>query len=178
MGKLYQNISSTRAGTIFYSLSYTHYTTIPTITVLGICWMNEWINTFWLGRSILTFKCLPCLCQDMDYSLKELLVALYQQRFVKVFQYIINTTISSNQQWHLPTLLFSHSVVSNSLSPSWTAASQASLSFTISLSLLKLMSIKLMMPSNHLILHCPLLLQPSIFPSIRVFSDESALHIW
>ena len=57
----------------------------------------------------------------------------------------------------------------------WTAAHQASLSFTISQSLLKLMSIESVMPSNHLILCCPLLLQPSIFPSIRVFSNESAL---
>ena len=59
----------------------------------------------------------------------------------------------------------------------WTAACQASLSFTISWSLLKLMSIESVMPSNHLILCCPLLLLPSIFPSIRVFSSESALHI-
>ena len=60
----------------------------------------------------------------------------------------------------------------------WTAACQASLSFTISLSLLKLMSIELVMPSNHLILCCPLLLLPSIFLIIRVFFNESALHIW
>ena len=59
----------------------------------------------------------------------------------------------------------------------WTAAHQASLSFTISRSLLKLMSIKSVMPSNHLILCCPLLLAPSIFPSIRVFSNESVLPI-
>ena len=59
----------------------------------------------------------------------------------------------------------------------WTAARQRSLSFTISWSLLKLMSIELMMPPNHLILCCPLLLLPSIFPSIRVFSSETALHI-
>ena len=58
----------------------------------------------------------------------------------------------------------------------WTAAHQASLSFTISQGLLKLMSIESVMPSNHLIL-CPLLLPPSIFPSIRVFSSESALLI-
>ena len=50
-------------------------------------------------------------------------------------------------------------------------------SFTISQSLLKFMSIELVMPSNHLILHCPLLLPPSIFSSIRVFSNESVLHI-
>ena len=59
----------------------------------------------------------------------------------------------------------------------WTAALQASLSIINSQSLLKLMSIELVMPSNHLILCCPLLLSPSIFPSIRVFSNESALHI-
>ena len=59
----------------------------------------------------------------------------------------------------------------------WTAALQASLSFTISQSLLKLMSIESVMPSNHLILCRPLLLPPSIFPSIRVFSNESDLHI-
>ena len=59
----------------------------------------------------------------------------------------------------------------------WTAALWTSLSFTIPRSLLKLMSIDLVMPSNHLILCCPLLLLPSIFPSIRVFSNELALHI-
>ena len=59
----------------------------------------------------------------------------------------------------------------------WTAAHQASLSFSISPSLLKLMSIESMMPSNHLILCRPLLLLPSVFPSIRVFSNESALRI-
>ena len=58
----------------------------------------------------------------------------------------------------------------------WTAARQASLSVTNSWSLLKLMSIESVMPSNHLIL-CPLLLPPSVLPSIRVFSDESALCI-
>ena len=62
-------------------------------------------------------------------------------------------------------------------STSWTAACQASLSFTISQSWLKLMSIESMMPSNHLILCRPLLLPPSIFPSIRVFSSESVLCI-
>ena len=58
-----------------------------------------------------------------------------------------------------------------------TAARQASLSFTISQSLLKLTSIESMMPSNHLLPCHPLLLLPSIFPSIRVFSNELALHI-
>ena len=59
----------------------------------------------------------------------------------------------------------------------WTTADQASLSITNSRSLLKLMSIESVMPSNHLILYHPLLLLPSIFPSIRVFSNESVLHI-
>ena len=59
----------------------------------------------------------------------------------------------------------------------WTAARQASLSITNSQSLLKLMLIESVMPSNHLILCCPLLLPPSIFPSIRVFSSESVLCI-
>ena len=58
----------------------------------------------------------------------------------------------------------------------WTAWGQASLSVTNSLSLLKLITVKLVMPSNHLLLYRPLLL-PSVFPSIRVFSNESVLHI-
>ena len=66
--------------------------------------------------------------------------------------------------------------MSNSLRPPWTRACQASLSITNSQSLLRLMFIELVMPSNHLILCCPLL-PPSIFPSIRVFSNESGLCI-
>ena len=80
---------------------------------------------------------------------------------------------------------FSWSVLSNSLQPHglqhtrppWAAAHQASLSITNSQSLLKLMSIESVMPSNHLILCHPLLLPPSIFPSIRVFSNESVHRI-
>ena len=74
-------------------------------------------------------------------------------------------------------------VIIQSLNPSWlfatpwTAAHQSSLSVTISLSLLKLTSIELVMPSSHLIRCRPLLLLPSIFPCIRVLSNESALHI-
>ena len=71
---------------------------------------------------------------------------------------------------------FSCSVVSNSATP-WTAARQASLSITNFRSLLKLMSIKSVIPSSHLILCHPLLFPPSIFPSIRVFSNESVLRI-
>ena len=71
---------------------------------------------------------------------------------------------------------FSHWVVSDFVTL-WTAAHQASLSITNSQSLHKLMSIESVMPSSHLILCRPLLLPPSIFPSIRVFSNESVLHI-
>ena len=71
---------------------------------------------------------------------------------------------------------FSCSVMSNSAT-AWTEAHQAALSITNSRSLLKFMSIESVMPSNHLILCCPLLLPPSIFPSIRVFSNESVLQI-
>ena len=72
-------------------------------------------------------------------------------------------------------LVFHCSIMSDSVTP-WTAARQASLSFTISWSLLKSMSIESVMPSNHLILRC-LLLLPSVFPSIRVLSNELALHV-
>ena len=72
---------------------------------------------------------------------------------------------------------FSHSLVYDSLWPHGTAAHQASLSITNYWSLFKLLSIELVMPSNHLILCHPLLLLPSIFPSIRVFSNESVLHV-
>ena len=76
----------------------------------------------------------------------------------------------------LTSVQFSHSIMSDSVTP-WTAACQASLSITNSQNLLKLMPIKSVMPFNHLILCCPLLLLPSIFPSLRVFSNESVLRI-
>ena len=89
-------------------------------------------------------------------------------------------TALSSWQLHLPFLSPFSSVQLLSrvrlFGTPWTAARQASLSITNSQSLPKIMSIESVMPSNHLILCCPLLL-PSIFPSIRVFSNESALHI-
>ena len=72
--------------------------------------------------------------------------------------------------------MFIRSVMSNSATP-WTAACQASLCITNTQSVLKLMSIELVMPSNHLILCHSLLLQPSTFPRIRVFARESVLRI-
>ena len=83
--------------------------------------------------------------------------------------------IFSNHQEPISSLQ-SRSRVQHSATP-WTAAHQASLSITNSQSLLKLMSIESVMPSNHLILCHPLLLPPSVFPTIRVFSNESVLHI-
>ena len=80
--------------------------------------------------------------------------------------YTYNTTFSQSLQ------LLSHVRLFMTL---WTAAHQVSLSITNSQSLLKLMTINSVIPSNHLNLCCPLLLLPSVFPSIRVFSDESAL---
>ena len=82
--------------------------------------------------------------------------------------------MASPTQW---TFLVVHSLVMSDFANPWSATCQSSLSFTIFWSLLKLTSIESMMPSNHLI-HChPSLLQPSVFPSIRVFSNESGLPI-
>ena len=86
------------------------------------------------------------------------------------------TTESPGSTNQFSSVQFSRSVVSDSATP-WTTARQASLSITNFQSLLKLMSIELVMPFNHLILCHPLLLPPSIFPSIRVFSNESVFHI-
>ena len=80
----------------------------------------------------------------------------------QLFSFSVNSVQSLNHVWLFAT--------------PWTAACQASLSIISSRSLLKLMSIESVMPSNYLVLCCPLLLLPSIFPTIRVCSDESALH--
>ena len=78
---------------------------------------------------------------------------------------------------HLPSQFSSVAQSCPTLCDPWTAAHQASLSITNSQSLLKLMSIELVMPSNHLILCHPLLLPPSVFPSISIFSNESFFQI-
>ena len=96
------------------------------------------------------------------------------------FIFLIQTIFKENVFWIYflieVSVQFSHSIVSNSLQPT-DGSPQASLSITNSQSLVKLRSIKSVMPFNHLILCRPLLLPPSIFPSIRVFSNESVLHI-
>ena len=74
-------------------------------------------------------------------------------------------------------VVVSRSVVSNSLQPNGLQHTRLSGSFTISRSLVKLMSVDLVMPSSHLVFCCPFLLLPSVFPSIRIFSSELALHI-
>ena len=88
----------------------------------------------------------------------------------------VNFIISPVIRTQAGSVQFSRSIMSNSVNP-WTAACQASLSITNSQSLLKLISIESVMPSNHLILCHPLLFPPSLFPSIRVFSNESVLLI-
>ena len=97
----------------------------------------------------------------------------YVNKMVFFFSFWLNLSLYDKL---ISSFQFSCSVVSNSATP-WTTARQASLSITNSRSLLKLVSIKSVMSSNHLILCRPLLLPSSIFPSIRVFSSESALHI-
>ena len=89
----------------------------------------------------------------------------------------LNIKQDSTPSTMISSVQFSLSCVWPHVVTSWTEAHQASLSITNSWSLLKLMSIELVMPSNHLILCCPLLLLPSIFTSIRVFSNESVLCI-
>ena len=90
----------------------------------------------------------------------------------------VNVVFTCDLEWVISIFIsqseFSRSVVSDSVTP-WTAALQVFLSITKSRSLLKLMSIELVMPSNHLIFCHPHLLLPSILPSIRVFSNESVL---
>ena len=93
-----------------------------------------------------------------------LLSSLYSPTVIPIHHYWKKHSFDSVQ--------FSRSVVSYCLPPLWTAAHQASLSITNSQSLLKLMSIELVMSSNHLILCCPLLLLPSVFPGIKVFFSE------
>ena len=92
----------------------------------------------------------------------------------KLFYHVV--LVSTAQQHSSAISSFSHSVVSDSLGPHGLQHARPPLSITNSQSS-QLKSIELVMPSNHLILCCPLLLLPSIFPSIQVFSSESVLHI-
>ena len=112
------------------------------------------------------------LLSRMEYGRRK---GLITERYGRIFFYKFLLKYSVLILWWFSLVqLLSH--VWLSATP-WTAAFQASLSYTNVQSLLKLMSIESVMPSNHLVLCHPLLLLPSIFPSMRVFSDDSALHI-
>ena len=124
---------------------------------------NEWICLFLLD-----------LMERKDHHVFKLLSVYWLKKGISL---LFSFESSKSEFEHIPislVQLFSHIWL---LASPWTAAPQASLSITNSWSLLKLMFIESMMSSNHLILCHPLLLLPSIFPSIRVFSTESALHI-
>ena len=109
------------------------------------------------------------LCTNVELTFKE-------RNLGEVKENSVTVKLSEGGHRGFSSVQFSRSVVSDSVIPS-TAACQVSLSMVNSQSLLKLMSIEWVMPSNHLILSRPLLLLPLVFPGIRVFSSESALHI-
>ena len=123
-------------------------------------------------NSLVAFSICTMLCSQYLY-----LVSKHFPSPQKVALYPLNSYSPFPPSWKL--LLFGVQSLSclTLFSTPWTAARQAPLAFTISRSLLKLMFNESVMPSNHLILCCPLLLLLSIFPSIRVFSSESALRI-
>ena len=112
----------------------------------------------------LTFN-IYCVCKLSHFSHIQLFAILC----IVAHQAPLSMGFSRQEYWFSSVQSFSR--VRLFVTP-WIAACQASLSITNSRSLLKLMSIELVMPSNHLILCCPFLLLPSIFPSIRVFSNE------
>ena len=128
-----------------------------------------------------------CCCSVMSDSLRHQELHRARLSYPSLFPGVCSNSCPLNR-WCHPTLLSSVIPFSSFSSVQllsnlqlfvtpWTAARQASLSITNTRSLLKLVSIELVMPSNHLILCHPLLLLPSIFPSIRVFSNESSLPI-
>ena len=124
-------------------------------------------------------KWLPSFLSNCNYqNLSSLSPQSSQPRFWRAFhkQLTFNIQVLLPSQPLVVIVVQSLSHVWLFANP-WTAAHLAFLSFTISWSLLKLMPIESVMPSNHLILCCPLLLLSSIFPSIRVFSNESAVRI-
>ena len=124
--------------------------------------MCQLLDFFFLTTHIVTFHRSHC-------SLNRKQLNFLPNWILFIFIFIIFHIIFHSVQ-------FSRSFVSDSATP-WTAAHQASLSITNSRNLLRLMSIKLIMPSSHLIFYRPLLLLPSVFPSSRIFSSKSVLCI-
>ena len=118
-----------------------------------------------------------CVFNSWSYIFIFLMVCCTSMSQVTHLRFDLSTFFLSMQCSFRQSLPFNRSVMSDSLQPQWTAACQAFLSFTISWSLLKLISIESVKPSSHLILCRPLLLLPSIFLSFRVFSYESVLPI-
>ena len=127
---------------------------------------DEWIRKLWY---IYTMEYYSAIKQN---TFESILV-----RWMKL-EPIIQSEVSQKEkhQYSISSVQFSCSVMSNSVTP-WIATCQASLSITNSWSLPKLMSIESVIPSSHLILCHPLLLLPPITPSIRIFSNESTLHM-
>ena len=135
--------------------------------LLGISWQDVYIQPGAIPRRIYDL-----LAADLNSI--WVMNSLWSTRHLSGRTIIINSIHFCNLYYN--SVQISRSVVSDSATQ-WTAVHQASLCITNSQSLLKLMSIEWVMPSNHLILCRPLLLPPSIFPSIRVFSNESVLRI-
>ena len=155
---------------------------------LVVKWFLSLASINWLlqkppNTSILTSHLSPFYC--LPYRINfQIYMTHHINPLLKNWQYIcLNATLSNHPTLSFPhciqksvlSVQFSRSVVSESLQNH--ELQHAFLSNTSSKRLPKLISIESLMPSNHLILCCPLLLLPSIFPSIRVFSNESALHI-
>ena len=139
--------------------------------------MNKWERS--CGRIIETIECCCCSCSVAKVKVKSLSHAwLLATPWTGAYQAPPSMGLSRQEYWSgvplpSPVQLLSHVQIFVSL---LTATCQASLPFTMPLSLLKLMSIESVMPSNQLILCCPLLLL-SVFPNIRAFFNELALHI-
>ena len=136
----------------------------------------KWEIMFYSKPQKCCFQCFCCFTISWIFFFKLcyfVFVFLFKKKFSTVMSRIF-TNISKQELSECSVQLLSHVRL---FATPWTAACQASLSITNSQSLLKLMSIELVMPSNHLILCRPLLLLPSIFHSIKVFSNESVLCI-
>ena len=133
---------------------------------LNIFWKKKWIIlTIIIPGSLVLFSSPFYRCENWALEKWSKVPQATQQQEEE----------PSHMLWNkCQSVQFSYSVVSNSF---WPHGHQASLCITNSQSLLKLMPVKTVMPSNHLILGQPLLLLPSIFPSIRIFSNESVLRI-